>query len=91
MGKDELVRRVCEQLDTYHEAAIELQRGLVACVALGPESDGDGEVEKAAFLTDLLIGWGLKVKNYPAPDDRVPFGMRPNLVAYLPGKRPEKI
>ena len=91
MGKDELVRRVCEQLDTYHEAAIELQRGLVACVALGPESDGDGEVEKAAFLTDLLIGWGLKVKNYPAPDDRVPFGMRPNLVAYLPGKRPEKV
>jgi succinyl-diaminopimelate desuccinylase len=91
MGKDELVRRVCEQLDTYHETAIELQRGLVACVALGPESDGDGEVEKAAFLTDLLTGWGLKVKNYPAPDDRVPFGMRPNLVAYLPGKRPEKV
>jgi len=91
MSKEELVRRVCEQVDTYHEAAIELQRGLVACVALGPESDGVGEVEKAAFLTDLLTGWGLKVKNYPAPDDRVPFGMRPNLVAYLPGKRPEKV
>jgi len=91
MSKAELVRRVCEQVDTYHEAAIELQRGLVACVALGPESDGVGEVEKAAFLTDLLTGWGLKVKNYPAPDDRVPFGMRPNLVAYLPGKRPEKV
>jgi succinyl-diaminopimelate desuccinylase len=91
MDKDELIRRVCEQVDTYHEAAIELQRGLVSCVALGPESDGVGEVEKAAFLTDLLSGWGLEVKNYPAPDDRVPFGMRPNLVAYLPGKRPEKV
>jgi succinyl-diaminopimelate desuccinylase len=91
MTKDEKLRRLFERLDTYQDEAIDLQRELVSCVALGPEVDGVGEVEKAAYLTDLLTGWGLTVKNYPAQDDRVPSGARPNLVAYLPGKRPEKV
>jgi succinyl-diaminopimelate desuccinylase len=91
MTKDEMFRRLCERLDTYQEPATELQRELVSRVALGPEVEGAGETEKAAFLTDLLTGWGLKVDDYPAPDDRVSSGVRPNLVAYLPGKRPEKV
>jgi succinyl-diaminopimelate desuccinylase len=91
MTKDEMFQRLCERLDTYQEAAIELQRHLVSRVALGPEVGGDGEADKAAFLRDLVKSWGLAVEDYPAPDDRVPAGMRPNLVAYLPGKRPEKV
>ena len=39
----------------------------------------------------MLESWGLKVDNYPAPDARLPEGMRPNLVAWLPGRRPEKV
>ena len=65
---------------------IELQRQLVSRVALGPEVGGPGEADKAAFLTEVLKSWGLEVDNYPAPDDRVPGGSRPNLVAYLPGQ-----
>jgi succinyl-diaminopimelate desuccinylase len=91
MTKDEMFQRLCERLDAYQAPAIELQQDLVSRVALGPEVGGTGETEKAAFLTDLLTGWGLKVDDYPAPDDRVPGGVRPNLVAYLPGKRPEKV
>jgi succinyl-diaminopimelate desuccinylase len=91
MTKDEMFQRLCQRLDTYREPAIELQRDLVSRVALGPEVGGVGEAEKAAFLADLLTGWGLKVDDYPAPDDRVPGGVRPNLVAYLAGKRPEKV
>jgi succinyl-diaminopimelate desuccinylase len=91
MTQDEKFRRVCERLATYGEQVVELQRQLVPRVALGPEVGGVGETEKAAFLTDLLTGWGLKVDNYPAPDDRVPNGERPNLVAYLPGNKPEKV
>ena len=34
---------------------------------------------------------GLTVTDYPAPDDRVAGGRRPNLVALLPGQRPEKV
>lgn len=91
MTKDEMFRRLCERLDTYKEPAIELQRDLVSRVALGPEVEGAGEAGKAKFLMDLLTSWGLTVDDYPAPDDRVPGGVRPNLVACLPGKRPEKV
>ena len=91
MTQAERFRLVCERLETYPEQVIELQRQLVSRVALGPEVGGTGEADKAAFLTEVLMSWGLEVRDYPAPDDRVPGGVRPNLVAYLPGKRPEKV
>ncbi len=91
MTKDEMFRLLGERLDTYQESVIDLQRDLVSRVALGPEVGGVGEADKALFLTELLESWGLAVDNYPAPDHRVPGGTRPNLVAYLPGKRPEKV
>jgi len=91
MTKAEQFQRLSERLDTYGESVIEWQRQLVSRPALGPEVEGVGEAGKAAYLTDLLRSWGLKVDNYPAPDDRVPGGARPNLVACLPGKRPEKV
>jgi succinyl-diaminopimelate desuccinylase len=91
MTTEEMFRRVSERLETYQDDVIELQRQLVSRVALGPEVGGTGEHDKAAFLADLLRSWGLKVDNYPAPDDRVPRGERPNLIALLPGQRPEKL
>ena len=91
MTQAEKFRLVSERLDTYREPVIELQRQLVARVALGPEVGGTGEADKAAYLTQVLESWGLEVRNYPAPDDRVPGGFRPNLVASLPGNRPEKV
>ena len=91
MTTDEMFRLVSERLETYQEYVIELQRQLVSRVALGPEVGGTGERDKAAFLADLLHSWGLKVDDYPAPDDRVPGGQRPNLIACLPGHRPEKV
>jgi len=91
MTRDEMFLLVSERLDTYQGQVIEWQRELVSRVALGPEVGGVGEDDKAAFLTDLLQSWGLTVDNYPAPDDRVPGGARPNLVASLPGKKPDKV
>ncbi len=84
-------RQVCSRIDAYRQDMIDLQRELVAKVAVGPDQGGPGEAEKAAFLTDLLASWGLKVDNFPAPDDRVAGGERPNLVAWLPGKCDKKV
>ena len=91
MTQTEKFQRLSERLDTYADQVIELQRQLVSRVALGPEVGGVGEADKAAFLAEVLKSWGLEVHNYPAPDDRVPGGTRPNLVAYLPGRRPENL
>jgi succinyl-diaminopimelate desuccinylase len=83
--------QVSEHLEQLKEEMINLQRELVSRVAVGPDNEGPGEGEKAAFLEGLLIGWGLRVENYPAPDPRVAGGGRPNLVAWLPGQRPDKV
>src|SRR4030042_5910988 len=91
MTGKELYSRVAEHLGTYQQQMIDLQRELVLRNAVGPDHGGPGEGEKAAFLADLLKSWGLKVDNYPAPDERVAGGERPNLVAWVPGKRPEKV
>ncbi len=83
--------QVCCSIDKYRDYMVDLQRELVGRVAVGPDHGGPGEAEKAAFLVDLLQGWGLKVDNFPAPDERVTGGERPNLVAWLPGKSAKKI
>ena len=91
MTFQEQFSRISERLEQYREEMINLQRELVSRVAVGPDQGGPGEVEKAAFLQNLLTSWGLKVDNYPAPDDRVAGGGRPNLVTWLPGHRTDKV
>lgn len=80
-----------QKIAGYREDMVELQRQLVCRVAVGPDNDGPGEREKADYLAGVLQTLGLEVKDYPAPDERVAGGKRPNLVAMLPGKRSEKI
>lgn len=91
MNQDDTFRRLTERLETYRQDMIDLQRELVSRNAVGPENGGPGEGAKAIYLKGLLENWGLKVDNYPAPDVQVPEGERPNLVALLPGRRPEKV
>ena len=87
-----ILDKICRRIDTYEEESIKLQRELTAIPALSPENDGEGEQKKADFLKGYLSNdLGLKdVKNYDAPDDRVPSGRRPNLIAILPGKNPSR-
>jgi len=91
MSGDENYRRAAAVLAEYQQQMIDLQRELVSRNAVGPDHGGPGEGEKAAFLTELLRSWGLKVDNFPAPDALVAGGERPNLVAWVPGRRPEKV
>ncbi len=91
MRQNDIFQRLKERLESYRQDMIDLQRELVSRNAVGPENNGPGEGAKASYLKELLESWGLKVDNYPAPDVHVPEGERPNLVAYLPGRLPEKV
>ncbi len=91
MSQDDTFQRLSGLLTGYRQEMVELQRELVRRNAVGPENGGPGEGGKAAFLKELLESWGLKVDSYPAPDARLAEGQRPNLVAWLPGRRPEKV
>lgn len=91
MNTDELFAKVAARLKELAPEMVELQRELVRRVAVGPDAGGPGEGEKAAFLAELLARLGLEVRQFPAPDPRVPGGVRPNLVAFLPGRGAGKV
>ncbi len=74
-------------LDSFRDRIIHIQRELTRRPALGPENNGTGETEKAAWLVDFMKGIGLsEIREHPCSDDRVPTGFRPNISAKVPGK-----
>ncbi len=87
MGKPNPFDLVCARIDGYSQKVIEIQRQLVAIPAVGPESDGQGERAKAELVKGMLQELGVdQVREFNAPDLRVPDGYRPNLLAKIFGK-----
>jgi succinyl-diaminopimelate desuccinylase len=78
--------RAFKWLDGAESGMVELESLLSSMPAIAPESGGHGEMKKA----EALIGWlGSKgiheIERFDAPDDRVPGGRRPNVLATIPG------
>ena len=66
---------------------VELEKILVPVKALAPENGGDGELEKCLVLEKYLRSHGIELlSRYDAPDSRVSSGIRPNLIAEIPGE-----
>ncbi len=87
-----MLKDIYEKIDGYKAGMVDLQSKLTAIPALGPENDGVGEKEKADFLEKWMadeIGFD-SVEHYDAPDDRVPAGIRPNIVAVMKGVSSER-
>ncbi|MFH1059875.1 MAG: M20 family metallo-hydrolase [Pseudomonadota bacterium] len=78
---EKLIARVAE----YAPQMVELMRAITAVPALGPEAGGDGELAKLNALMPFLAGLNLDLERVDAPDKRVASGLRPNLLASLPG------
>ena len=91
MIKENLFKRITERIDSYRQAMIDLQIGLCAIPAIGPENGGDGELLKADFLKKRLIDFGFKnFRQYDAPDNRVTAGIRPNFMTIIHGGNKSK-
>ena len=79
-----------EALESYidgHTAdMVALETLLTSHQAIAPESGGDGESEKCAALEAWLVAHGIKnLEHFDAPDSRVSSGVRPNVIATIPG------
>lgn len=60
---------------------------LVRIPAIAPENGGEGELEKAEKLAEILSHIGFdKIEHFHAEDERVPSKKRPNLIAYMKGE-----
>ncbi len=76
-----------DHIDGSSSLVIEWQRAMTAIPAMGPESGGDGEKEKADWVKGLLQEIGYDALNdYPAPDPRVSCGWRPNFLVRWHGR-----
>ncbi|MDR2537444.1 MAG: M20 family metallo-hydrolase [Treponema sp.] len=69
----------------------ELETELTRRPAIAPDSGGEGELDKCAFLADWLTRKGItRLERYDAPDSRAKGGVRPNLLATIAGKDDSK-
>ncbi len=83
--------KINKRIESLKKEAVDLMTALIPIKALGPLNNGKGEAEKAEFLVNYLKTIGIsEIEEYPAPDSTVDGGMRPNLVARIPGKNTGK-
>ncbi|MDR0497434.1 MAG: M20 family metallo-hydrolase [Treponema sp.] len=74
-------------IENSADLAVELETELCKYPAISPESGGEGELDKCEFLEGWLRRQGItRLERYDAPDSRAKGGVRPSLVATIPGK-----
>jgi succinyl-diaminopimelate desuccinylase len=79
--------KVFSFIDNSSRLAVELETELCKYPAISPDSGGEGELDKCEFLASWLKTQGIsQLERYDAPDPRAKEGVRPNLVATIPGK-----
>ena len=75
-------------IESHTKEMVELETILTEVQAIAPESGGDGESRKCAVLEEWLKKNGItRLEHYDAPDSRVTSGVRPNLIATIPGNK----
>ena len=75
-------------LDAQADRVQLIQTNLTAARAVGPENGGEGEGKKALYIEGLLKDAGVSdIIRVDAEDSRVPGGVRPNLIAAIPGRK----
>jgi len=78
--------KIFSYIENSTDLAIELQTELCKLPAISPENGGEGELDKCEFLESWLKAQGItQLERYDAPDARAKGGVRPNLVATIPG------
>ena len=90
-GENERTRHLNETLSAFIEKSealvVELETELCRRPAVGPDAGGGGELEKCEFLEGWLKHHGVtRLERYDAPDTRARGGVRPNLIATIPGQ-----
>lgn len=83
MGFQEATSRI----DELRKQCVEFLIRICSIPALGPDNEGTGEMPKYLVVRDAVraVGPDREVEVH-APDDRVPDGVRPNLVAVFEGR-----
>ncbi len=87
---DHILQSLQSILENGGQKVLEIQQALCSFPALSPENGGEGEWAKMAWIETYLRQNNVRqIERLDSPDPRVPSGLRPNLIARLPGSAPE--
>jgi len=79
--------KISSWIENSTDRIVELESLLTSIPAIAPESGGQGELNKAMALEKWLRDNGITdIVRMDAKDPRVESGIRPNMVATIPGK-----
>ncbi len=81
-----MIEQIARRIDELKEEMVSTMLKMIPLGGIGPDNGGEGELKKAEFLQGLLEGMGFEVERIDSEDNRVPSGIRPNLVVRYPGR-----
>lgn len=85
-------KKVFEKINELSEDMKDTLIEMLKYKAIGPDNSGTGEMKKVEFIMNLIESFGFdEVKRYDSPDDRVPSGFRPNIMAVKNGKKEKNV
>lgn len=85
-------QELMEAVESQSAKMVEDFCAMLRVKAIGPESGGDGEQARAEHIISLAKRLGLSnVEVLESSDDRVPSGVRPNLIIRANGRRSRKL
>jgi succinyl-diaminopimelate desuccinylase len=84
-------QQVARRIDELEDESVNFLVRICSIPAMGPENQGSGEMEKYRVIRDAVLSIGPDlIREVHAPDDRVPDGTRPNLLAIFNGREASK-
>ncbi len=81
-----MIEQIARRIDELREEMISSMLKMIPHGGIGPENGGDGELKKAEYLQELIEGMGFQVERIDSEDERVPSGVRPNIIVRYPGR-----
>jgi len=79
-----MLRELLKKVELKRPEIVEVLSDLIRIKALSPENGGEGEFDKAEYISALLADF--EIERYDAEDRRAKEGIRPNIVARIEGK-----
>ena len=82
-------RKLIEIVRSSEKEMVSSLSEMISIPAIGPESSGEGEYDRAEFLVSLLRENGItSIESCDAPDKKAKKGRRPNIIATLGSGKP---
>ncbi|HPC37709.1 MAG TPA: M20 family metallo-hydrolase [Exilispira sp.] len=84
----ESIKKTAKELETE---LIELSKKFISFNSVNPKTGGPGELEVSKWLKNVCSEMNVdEIKEINAPDNQVPYGFRPNILALIDGEKKDK-